>query len=523
MLDLKACVCAPVADEFAGAELGDARRTRRLQKIAERALSAPDVGFPRMVHDDSELEGLYRFFATEEVTPESVLAPHFAATVERMRQVQGPVLVAHDTTDLRFGGLHAREGLGLTNGKQQGFFLHLALAILPGEERLALGTCGMLQLCRTEPKHSATKSSREMAQDPQRESLRWSQLVDQVEDRCSGTDCIHLMDREGDKFDLLALLLRGKSRFVVRGHYDRVLATGVHLHDLVANLKPRGHREIALSERLDDGRRTTNKHKHPPRNGRSARIAVAGCVVKIRSTESSHAAESELTLNVVRIWEPKPPSGEPPVSWMLYTSEPIDTVEQLLAIVDHYRSRWLIEEFFKALKTGCAFEKRQLESYSALSIALGVFLPVAWRLLLARSVSRLHPDAPASTVATPVQLQLLCHKLKLKTVPTTAQEATYAIAKLGGHLKRNGPPGWITLGQGFESLLPHGGRMESGYGRPEMGSIMRAGLTPRGTERASGLCAPGVKAHSPRTRCRQTSHITNLVGETETSTLGARY
>jgi hypothetical protein len=28
-----------------------------------------------------------------------------------------------------------------------------------------------------------------------------------------------------------------------------------------------------------------------------------------------------------------------------------------------------------------------------------------------------------------------------------------AIAKLGGHLKRNGDPGWITLGRGYERLL----------------------------------------------------------------------
>ena len=36
------------------------------------------------------------------------------------------------------------------------------------------------------------------------------------------------------------------------------------------------------------------------------------------------------------------------------TTEPIDTVEQVLRIVDWYRARWVIEEFFKALKTGCA-------------------------------------------------------------------------------------------------------------------------------------------------------------------------
>jgi hypothetical protein len=459
MLDLKSCAQASIATEFAGAELGDPRRTRRLQKIAEGAMQAPDAGFPRMVQNDSELEGIYRFFGSGRVSPRGVLEPHLRATVERMREAQGPVLVAHDTTDLTFGGLHARDGLGVTNGKQQGFFLHLALAILPGEERLALGTCGMLRLCRTEYKNTARRSSREIAKDPTRESLRWSQLVDQVEDRCDGVDCIHLMDREGDNFDLFALLLRRQARFIIRGHYDRVLDTGAHLRARLANLRPQAYRDIEICERLDDGRRTTNKQKNPPRNGRPARVAVAGCVVTIQSTETAHAPEAELTLHIVKVWEPKPPRNEPAVSWTLYTTEPIETAEQLLAVVDHYRSRWVVEEFFKALKTGCAFEKRQLESYRALSVALAVFLPIAWRLLLSRSISRVAPEAPATMIATELQLELLRYKLKMGSAPATAKDAAYAIAKLGGHLKRNGAPGWITLGRGIESLL----LMEAGW------------------------------------------------------------
>jgi hypothetical protein len=169
--------------------------------------------------------------------------------------------------------------------------------------------------------------------------------------------------------------------------------------------------------------------------------------------------EAELTLNVVRVWETSPTPGEPAVSWILYTTESIETAEQLLAIVDYYRSRWVIEEFFKALKTGCSIEKRQLESYHALSLALAVFLPIAWRLLLARSISRKIPNAPATTVASKVQLQLLRHKLELSALPKTAEAATLAIAKLGGHLKRNGPPGWLTLGRGLEALL----LMEAGW------------------------------------------------------------
>lgn len=458
MLDLKSYAQLSVREEFSGAELGDVRRTRRLQRIAERAMQSPDAGFPRMVGDDSELEGLYRFFSSEQVDPDDALKPHIEATFRRMRAVQGPVLVVHDTTDLRFGGLHAREGLGPTHGNQQGFLVHLALAVLPGEERVALGTCGLLRICRTERKRTRKKSWYEMAKDPHRESLRWSHLVDQVEAQRAGADCIHLMDREGDNYDLMALMLRLKTRFVVRACHDRARAAGGRLFARLDELKPKILRNIEVSDRLDNGRLTGGR-RHPPRRGRPARVAVSGCAVTLRHTPSAHAPEEQITVNVVRVWEPSPPKGQPAISWILYTTEPVATADQLLAVVDFYRSRWIVEEFFKALKTGCNIEKRQLGSYHALSVALAVFIPVAWRLLLVRSIARKIPRAAAKTVASDVQLHLLRHKLKLPDLPKTAESAANAIAKLGGHLSRNGPPGWLTLGRGFEALL----LMEAGW------------------------------------------------------------
>lgn len=442
-----------IADEFAEAELGDVRRTRRLQRIAERVMEAPRVGFPQMVNDDSELEGLYRFFGSENIGFDDVLKPHVDATLRRMRSQEGPVLVIHDTTDLKFGGTRVREGLGTTYGKQQGFLIHVALAVLPGEERLPLGTCGLHRICRLESKNTREKSWYQMSKDPTRESLRWGQLATQVEKSTEGVDCIHLMDREGDNFDLFALLLEQRARFVVRGCHDRALTNGHRLGEEIEGLEAQAYREIQLNERIDDGRRKDRLKSHPARATRLARVAVAGCRIALRRTLSAHSEQSEVTLNVVRVWEVSPPAGEPAVSWVLYTTEPIDSAEQLIAVVDHYRSRWVIEEFFKALKTGCSIEKRQLESYAALSLALAVFLPVAWRLLLARSLSRKVPDAPATIVATETQLHLLRHKLNLGALPETAEQVTLAIAKLGGHLKRNGPPGWLTLGRGFESLL----------------------------------------------------------------------
>jgi hypothetical protein len=42
--------------------------------------------------------------------------------------------------------------------------------------------------------------------------------------------------------------------------------------------------------------------------------------------------------------------------------------------------------------------------------------------------------------------------VKLGKVPSINQ-AMLAIAKLGGHIKNNGEPGWAVLGRGYEDLL----------------------------------------------------------------------
>lgn len=52
-----------------------------------------------------------------------------------------------------------------------------------------------------------------------------------------------------------------------------------------------------------------------------------------------------------------------------------------------------------------------------------------------------------------MQRKILEHHLELKAPVVNAEQATYAVARLGGHLKRNGLPGWITFGRGFLELL----------------------------------------------------------------------
>jgi hypothetical protein len=442
-----------IGDEFAGARLGDARRSNRLQSVARVTEDAPKVGFPQMVETDGELEGIYRFLRNEDVTAGAILAPPIAATMQRARQV-GHCLVLHDTTAFEFSG--AREDLGLTNGKGQGFYAHFALAVLPGLARIPLGVCGLDLINRKVRKDTERKRhSYYIAQDPKRESLRWLRVVESIELQREGFDCIHVMDREGDMYDLMALAKRLETRFIIRGDDERALADapGSTMRDLLAQTKRRAHRKVLVNKREPKRRELIKPRRGVRRKQRIARLSVGSHVVQIRRPGTSKAPERSLTINVVHVWEPKPPKGEDALEWILFTTEAVDTPEQLHTVVDNYQSRWVIEEFFKALKTGCAFEKRQLESFHALSNALAVFSVVAWRMLLARSVSRAQPQAGAGTVLTKTQLRLVQHKLKLTKLPATAKEAAFAVARLGGHLKRNGDPGWLTLGRGFERLI----------------------------------------------------------------------
>jgi hypothetical protein len=170
-----------------------------------------------------------------------------------------------------------------------------------------------------------------------------------------------------------------------------------------------------------------------------------------------------LTVNLVVVRELNAHRGVEPVEWKLLTTEPIDTAAEVEAVVDAYRARWVIEEFFKALKTGCAFEKRQLESFRTLVNALAIYTVIAWRLLVLRWMVRNRPHAPASEAITEQQVQVLqaLSRMRAPQVPRidmpaqqpSAQDALRAVAQLGGHIKNNGPPGWQVLGRGYESML----------------------------------------------------------------------
>lgn len=437
-----------------GADLGDERRSNRLVALGKALAVVPAASFPKALGDGAELEAAYRFLSNRAVKSESILAPHFRETSLRCAE-RDTVVIAHDTTDFVFTGEH-RRGLGRMRGnKERGFFAHMALAVSLDESREPLGVLSLETWTRPEAKSKASKMSpRQRQKVKHRESTRWLRGVEAVEEQLAPGHSIHVMDREADMYDLFAALIEKDLRFVVRSNFDRRIEGDQKVSEPFSSQAIVITREVALTKRKRSPLPRQRK-AHPPRNARIATLGIkALSVVVLKPRDLPATLPASRTLNVVVVEEIDPPKDEPAVYWRLYTTEPIDSASDLELIVDAYRRRWRIEEFFKALKTGCSLEKRQLETGHALMNALALFTPIAWSVLRLRTLAHEDADRPAKAIMTALQIRILRKKSKRELPQAlTVADALVSVAALGGHLKRNGLPGWLTLSRGYERLL----------------------------------------------------------------------
>ncbi len=447
-----------VREEFRAASLGDERLNRRLARVIDHVATAPEMSFPKAMRTEAEREAAYRFLRNDRVSWTDIVEPHIEATIGRCGQY-GLVRIVHDTTDFVFSG--RREGLGRVMSETTGFFLHLALAVGEGEGRPVLGTVGMLPYVRG-PKgtfanlNEQKREVRKMART-EKESARWEMLALETSSRLPTREVIHVMDREANDYAVMAALRTANLRFVIRGTKTRVLAgrVGNHVGDVLESAPSVVFRKVQLSRRPDKGSKT--RKTHPPRREREAELELRWSTVRLERPQHAQAEAPFIELTVVQVFEPAPPEGETPIEWTLFTTERVDSAEEAALVVDHYRARWVIEEYFKALKTGCAYQERQLESLDTLLVALALFVPIAWHLLLLRTLAREDAPVPASAVFVDEELLVLrelarseCrHEMPLEP---TVRDALRAVAALGGHIRNNGEPGWIVLGRGYDDL-----------------------------------------------------------------------
>jgi IS4 transposase len=415
------------------------------------------MSFPNVFEDDRELEGFYRLLRNDNVDGRKLMAPHVRNTVERVEKTEGPVLCLHDTTTFTFEG---RENLGIIEGKIRGFLAHCSLAVR--QDGVPLGGMRIHAWQRDANRPTPTKLRKMgMPQHAVRkmpsEMDRWGESIMAVEDLMERPGkLIHVADSEGDDYRLLSQLTERGCRYVVRGCYDRQIISRGGEHTFLTTRilveSPVANRSVKIAARPAPKTKKPNPGKRNlPREGRTAELEIRAVAVSIKRPKLSAELAATVGLNVVHVVETAPPEGQVPIEWTLLTGESIDTPEAILTVVDMYRKRWIVEEFFKALKTGCAYETRQLESFTTFTNALAIFVPVAWRLLRLRALERTDSNLPVEECFTSDQVFVL--RAKSRHPIHTVSQALAAIARMGGHIRNNGRPGWLVLWRGLRDLL----------------------------------------------------------------------
>lgn len=157
-----------------------------------------------------------------------------------------------------------------------------------------------------------------------------------------------------------------------------------------------------------------------------------------------------------RVWEAQATSDDKPLEWLLLSTLPVETRQQASERVSWYRHRWFIEQYHKALKTGCRMEDSQLPQAAALIRLLGFLSIVAVRLLQVESTARTQPELPATQVVDAQMLEFLCQLRHLDPANITVYRFWRDLPQFGGFLgrKHDGEPGWQTLWRGWNYFYP---------------------------------------------------------------------
>jgi Transposase DNA-binding len=438
---------------FGNAQLGDKRRTARLVKTADLIVQQPGGTLPDKLQSPAALDGLYRLVNQRKVTHASVLQDHREQTLERMRQYEGTVLSIHDTTELDYTGKKVLSKLGqIGKGNRRGYLCHNTLAV-GFESREVLGLANQILFRRPHaPKKESRKSRRQRAT---RESRLWKRGSEALGPRPPDQLWVDVCDRGADVFEYLDAKHVREECYLVRAAQDRRILIevdgSVQRHSLFgyARALPNlGYRDV----------------KVPARDGKPARTVktrIAAGPLRLlppRHPRGEHRREP-LAVWVVHVREVEPPPGEVPLEWILLTNVAVEGYASACERVEWYCLRWTIEEFHKAIKTGCNIEalgfhtEERLQPVIALLSVVGVFL------LQLRDLSR-RPEAkqrPAREVVPLLWVEVLSRWRHGEVHRDwTIHDFFYALARLGGHQNRkhDGMPGWITIWRGWTKLQP---------------------------------------------------------------------
>lgn len=407
-----------------------------------------------------------RFFNNDEVSLEALIGANRQSCVAACAQEDSGehLLVSHDTTDFNYkehAGLFSIQDtdLGPTGyqGSEVGYFLHASL-VLKASNSFPLGLADLHLWNRPWNQANCRERSYKGMPIEAKESNKWLLNMRSCSELLKGqTALTHLMDREGDIYELFAQDRPQGHHLLVRQCRERSLVGQVQdkLSTYVEALEPVC--SITLKVRPTDHRRK-----------RKARLRLSFGPLQVqRPSTCAKAYPPTVSLWVVQLEEypDSVPPGDDPIRWILYTTHPIATAQAALEIVKWYTCRWRIEELFSLLKTkGLCLEDSQLERGISLKKLCVMSSQVALAIMQLIKDRSNEQGQSATLIVGQEHFNFVSALVRSLEGKTQAQQNPYpkeslawlawAIARLGGWngYDKESPPGPKTMSRGFHDF-----------------------------------------------------------------------
>jgi len=194
--------------------------------------------------------------------------------------------------------------------------------------------------------------------------------------------------------------------------------------------------------------------------------------VTLDMVEPATGARLEMPINVVDARETgRLPRNATRVHWRLLTNRPVQTDDEVKAVLYGYQCRWKVEELHRTWKSGaCRVEDSQLRSANAVMKWAVIMIAIATRIERLKSLARKEPELPASSEFSRWEIQatrLLHRKYNPNAHKSCDEEPAIGtlvhwLADLGGYVGKSsgGPPGAITIRRGLDLIAPVAAALE---------------------------------------------------------------
>jgi hypothetical protein len=460
-------------EEMRTADLRDERLNERLTTVLSALGERPTASIPAACGGLNEMIAAYRFFDNDKVCYERILAPHAERTLERIA-AQPVVLLVQDTTELDFTRpQQSMTGAGsLDDSSRCGAFLHPLVAFTP--DGTPLGTCWTTIWTRDEPPPKETRREKEQRRKAtpieEKESQRWIDGLRQAREvalQVPTVKCVCIADSEADIYELFTEP-RGEApiEWLVRACQDRAVLEDIKnpddparcIREAVESQPILFTQEISVRGRPKAKVSCETRGRRQPRKSRTAQVEVRATTVVLRGPYRLGAKLPAVTVNVVQVRELNPPADDVPVEWLLITTLPVESIEQVREVIQYYAVRFMIEVLFHVLKSGCRVEERRFEHIDRMLPCVAVYLIVAWRTLMICRLGRSSPDLDCEAIFDPAEWKSVWMTIRRTKPPRRAPrlaEILPLIAQLGGYVNypnRKDPPGPQTIWLGLQRM-----------------------------------------------------------------------